>query len=347
MQGGIILKSINIGFIGVGGIAQRDHLRCLKKMSEVNIQAVSDLDERNLSEVTDSYECNGYNDYHEMLKKENLDAVFICLPPFAHTDEVELCAKKGLHIFIEKPIALDLKKAKAMVDIIEQTGVKSQVGYNYRTFDSVQKMKKLIDTKKAGKPGIIQARYFANGLHTPWWREKNKSGGQLTEQAIHTVDLCTYLFGDVKKVYCNMNTLFYNDIENFTSEDICVVNMEFKNGAFASLTVTDGAIPNEWISDMWVVTKNVTAFLDLSIKGECKDKFYYINEQPKGEKNNYVLEKIVTNPIKDPHFLLDADFIDAIKNDRAPVAPIDTGYKALEITLAANQSAESGREIIL
>jgi len=338
------LKSINVAFIGVGGIAKIRHLKSLEKISEVNIQAVSDISEKNLNEVTNNYGCKGYIDYHEMLKKESLDAVFICLPPFVHADEVELCAKKGLHIFIEKPIALNLNKAEAMVNIIEQSGVKSQVGFNQRFFNSVQKMRKLINTKKAGKPGIIQARYFANSLHTPWWREKNKSGGQLIEQAIHTVDLCTYLFGDVKKVYCNMNTLFHNDIENFTSEDMCVLNMEFKNGAFASLTVTDGAIPNEWISDMWVVAKNVTAFLDLSPKGECKDKFYYINEQSRDEKD-YVLEKIVTN--KDTHFELVADFIDAIKNDRTPVAPIDTGYKALEICLAANQSAESGREIIL
>jgi predicted dehydrogenase len=338
------LKSINVGFIGVGGIAKIHHLKSLEKISGVNIQAVSDINEKNLSEVTNSYECNGYNDYHEMLEKENLGAVFICLPPFAHTDEVELCAKKGLHIFIEKPIALNLKEAKAMVDIIEQSGVKSQVGFNQRLFDSVQKMRKLINTKKAGKQGIIQARYYANSLHSPWWREKNKSGGQLTEQAIHTVDLCRYIFGDVKKVYCNMNTLFYNDVENFTSEDMCVVNMEFKNGAFASLTVTNGAIPNNWISDMWVVTENVTAFLDLSVKGECKDKFYYINKQSQDEKD-YVLEKIVTN--KDTHFEIVADFIDAIKNNRAPVAPIDTGYKALEISLAASQSAESCREIIL
>jgi len=340
------LKRINVGFIGVGGIAKKRHLKSLEKISGVNIQAVSDINEKNLSEVTNNYRCNGYIDYHEMLKKESLDAVFICLPPFAHTDEVELCAKKGLHIFIEKPIALNLKEAKAMVDVIEQSGVKSQVGFHKRFFDSVQKMKKLINTKKAGKLGIIQARYFANSLHTPWWGEKNKSGGQLIEQAIHTVDICTYLFGDVKKVYCNMNTLFHNDIENFTSEDVCVVNMEFKNGAFASLTVTDGAIPNAWISDMWVVAKNITAFLDLEVKGEgeCQDKFYYINEQSQ-DKKDYVLEKMVTN--KDTHIDLAADFIDAIKNDGAPTVPIKTGYKALEICLAANQSAESGREIIL
>jgi len=329
------LKSINLGFIGVGGIAKNYHLKSLEKISGVNIQAVSDINEKNLSEVTNSYGCNGYIDYHEMLEKENLDAVFICLPPFAHTDEVELCAKKGLHIFIEKPIALNLKDAKAMVDVIEQSGVKSQVGFNQR---------KLINTKKAGKPGIIQARCYANSLYLPWWREKDKSGGQLTEQAIHTVDLCRYIFGDVKKVYCNMNTLFHNDVENFTSEDVCAVNMEFKNGALASLTVTDGAIPNNFITDMWVVTENVTAFLDLSVKGECKDKFYYINEWPQDEKD-YVLEKIVTN--KDTHFEIVADFVEAIKNNRATVAPIDTGYKALEITLAAGQSAKSGREIII
>jgi len=337
------LKSINVGFIGVGGIARGHHLKSLKKLSGVNIQAVSDVSEKNLNETTNNYGCKGYIDYHEMLEKENLDAVFICLPPFAHTDEVKLCAEKGLHIFIEKPIALDLKKAKAMVDVIEQSGVKSQVGFNQRLFDSVQKMRKLINTKKAGKPGMIQARYYANSLHSPWWREKDKSGGQLTEQAIHTVDLCRYIFGDVKKVYCNMNTLFYNNVENFTSEDMCLVNMEFENGAFASLNVTNGAIPNNWTSDMWVVTENVTAFLDLSVKGECKDKFYYINEQSQDEKD-YVLEKIVTN--KDTHFEIVADFIDAIKNDRSPVASIQTGCKSLEICLAANQSAKTGREII-
>ena len=143
-----------------------------------------------------------YTDIEAMYEKTEMDAVFICLPPFAHTLDVDIAAEKGIHIFIEKPIAGDMATAQRMVRKVEAAGVKSQVGFMLRFGDAVEQVKAKIDS---GEAGWMAARYMCNCLHSDWWRDKSKSGGQVVEQVIHIYDLTRYLLGEPDTVACFMN----------------------------------------------------------------------------------------------------------------------------------------------
>lgn len=224
------MQKVKVGFIGCGGIAQR-HLRNIDKIPEAEVVAACDIDKEAAERAGLSHHCPAFTDYHEMIRKIKLDAVIITIPPFAHSDEVQLAAKKNIHIFIEKPIALNMDLASEMVEAVEKYKVKSQVGFMWRFSPVIEELKKMIDSGRAGQLGLFITEYYCNSLHTPWWREKKKSGGQLTEQAIHFVDLARYLFEDVESVASMMNNIFHREVENYTSEDIGSTIIKFKNGA--------------------------------------------------------------------------------------------------------------------
>src|SRR5690606_28493348 len=133
--------------------------------------------------------------------------------------EVEAAASKGIHVMIEKPIALDMAKANAMTAAVEKAGVKSQVGFMMRFLDVTEKIKALMSGGQG--PGVqYVGRYMCNSLHSPWWRYKDKSGGQMVEQITHQFDLCRYLMGDAVQVFAYANNVAHQDVEGYTVEDV-------------------------------------------------------------------------------------------------------------------------------
>ena len=94
----------SVGFIGSGGIA-RSHTKALAQLGDVDFVAFCDIVEERARSYCKEYGGRSYADFREMFDAEEMDAVYICLPPFAHGNEVELAAERGIHVFIQKPIA--------------------------------------------------------------------------------------------------------------------------------------------------------------------------------------------------------------------------------------------------
>src|ERR1043166_3289793 len=254
-------KTFRIGLLGCGGIAHA-HATNLSKHPRAELVAFCDVDASRTAKFNQDY-ANGkaaeFADHRQMFEKAKLDIVWICLPPFAHDGQLEAAAQHGIHIFVEKPISLDMKRAESMVAAVKKSGVRSLVGFMNRFGGAIERVKAEIDSGRAGKPGLIQIRYFANSLHAPWWREKAKSGGQIVEQIIHSYDITRYLFGPVKSIYTYALNRFHENVERYTSEDLSASVIVFQNGATATVTGCNGAIPNRWINDYRIVTEFMTA----------------------------------------------------------------------------------------
>src|SRR5262245_16120988 len=204
------MAQFRVGLIGCGGIANR-HATILKGLANVEFAAFCDIDGARATQFAGKYAAGKppvFTDYHEMFAKAPLDVVYVCLPPFAHTDEVERAAERGIHVFIEKPIALDLQTAERMVTATDRAGVKTQVGLMMRFGEAVERVKGMLESGEAGEPGLMLGKYFCNALHSPWWREKAKSGGQIVEQIVHTYDIVRYLLGEPAEVVGRTANLF-------------------------------------------------------------------------------------------------------------------------------------------
>jgi predicted dehydrogenase len=305
---------------------------------EIELIAFCDHHDWNAREFSAKYtegKASVYTDPHEMFDQAKLDLVVICLPPFAHADEVELTAQHGVHILIEKPIALTSEHAWRMVEATEKANIKTQVGFMFRFGTAIERLKELITSGEIGPAGLMSARYFCNSLHAPWWRDRSKSGGQLVEQIIHMVDLMRYLMGEALSVYSRQENLFHREIEDYTVEDVSATVFGFQGGALGVIYATNGAIPGKWINDYRFVSQRLTAEFTNANDGV----FHFTAETP-------VRTETITSE-KSIHLAELQDLLTAIRTDGQTRTPMREGAKSLDMALAATQSAETRKEISL
>lgn len=320
------MSRVKVGFVGVGGIATT-HLKNLAKDDRVEIVSVCDIAEEHAIQTGNLYDATAYTDANDMLDNEDLDALFICIPPFAHSDIEVKAARKGIHLMVEKPVHLNIEKAKENLMEIQQSGVLCASGYCLRYLDTVKRAKEYLQDKEIA---MVRGHYLSSFVPTPWYREMSKSGGQLVEQATHIVDLMRYLGGQVNQVYANMNLKLLTDIENIDIPDVTSVNVTFDSGAVGhidcSFTQSDHRMGVELLGKDFRVVMDGTA---LSI-----------------------IEKGVTTTYKsnvDFYEAQDKAFIDAIVtgDHREVLSDYENGLRTLEVTLAANQSQETNTPISL
>lgn len=317
------MRRIRVGFVGAGGIAGL-HASKLSTIPEVEIASVADIVYDKARSFSEKYGGKPYNDWREMYKNEKLDAVWICIPPYAHTDEVEEAAEKGIHVFIEKPIALTLEKAEDMRRAVEKSGVISWVGYHFRQAYSIRRCKSILS--ESGPVGIVLGRWWGGIVGDPkhWWWKRELSGGQIVEQATHIFDLARFLVGDVSRVYAELTKSMLTDIPDLTIEDAAATVLRFKNGAIGVITNTCGANPQAHKVEMDIVARRA----HIEIRGTKKATIYRIDG----------VEDITS--LNDPYLDEDLKFIKAIKGEGESEVPISEGVKTLKLTLAALEAYE-------
>jgi predicted dehydrogenase len=120
-----VIEKLKVGFIGTGNIARGGHLNHLSRWDDVDLVAFCDINEEAAERAVDSYGGAAYTSAERMLDEVALDAVYVCLPPFAHTNQEMLAAEHGVALFVEKPLCVDLAKAAEIKAVIEKAGVVS------------------------------------------------------------------------------------------------------------------------------------------------------------------------------------------------------------------------------
>jgi predicted dehydrogenase len=329
------MRQFRAGLIGCGGIANH-HARILQGLKNVAMVAFCDIEAERARQFSEKYSAGKaatFTDYVAMFDQTPMDVVFICLPPFAHTDEVEQAAARGIHLLIEKPIALDLATADRMVAATDRAGVKTQVGFMSRFGEAVERVKGMLKSGEAGPPGLLLGKYYCNSLHAPWWREKEKSGGQIVEQIIHTYDVARYLLGEPETVFARTANRFHQDVPNYTSEDVSATVITFASGAVATVAGTNGAIPGRWLSSYELVTRNLTAiFADPNHATLIETNVTPVKEVTIASDRNFSLAQTL-------------DLLEAIEQDRPTRTPIAEGRKTLALVLAATRSGETGEVV--
>ncbi len=319
-------EQVRIGVIGCGGIANW-HFGHFEKMEEAKVAAVCDLIEERVQKAAERFSAVPYEDYREMLEKEQLDAVYICVPPYCH-DGIELAAiEKGCHLFVEKPVSLDLPYAEKVRDALEAKGLISAVGFQVRYTDFLPRVKAWLEMQEIG---MFSHHRIAGMPWVWWWRRRELSGGQIVEQTIHDFDLLRYLFGEVAAVQAMGVRGFMTDIEDYDTEDGSCTTLQFESGLIG--TVLTGC----YVSHGGMHGLNVFAK-----EGRLEMGFgrYKIMQR------NMTIEGKASNDIGQDE---DDTFIEAVlTGDASEVrSPYADAVKSLEVVLAANQSIDSGGELV-
>jgi len=325
---------VKIGFIGCGGVQQK-HMAAIAGIEGAKMVAFCDLKAELAGELAEKYGGKPFTDHKEMLKEE-LDAVWIALPPFAHGPELDVI-EAGLPFFVEKPIGLDIELCKKIADAVEAKGLITSVGYMSRYRKGVQRAREILEDDPAAMAyggWIGKTPSMDKPIHQ-WWVVKEKSGGQLVEQATHTVDLVRYLFGEVEEVYSAATRGFVKDIPIYTIDDASLTTLKFRSGTIVTIYAT--CIANAGgvgVSLNIYAPRHTIKFSGWALDAEI----LAVDSKPetiKGEGDIFRVE--------------DEIFINAVRTGDASGILCDyaDGLKTAEVTLAGNRSMETGEPIKL
>ena len=200
---------------------------------------------------------------------------------------------------------------------LEAAGIVTQVGFMYRFGAAIQYLRRLIASGEAGPVGLMTARYFCNSLHADWWRQRDKSGGQLVEQVIHMVDLMRYLLGDAATVYSLQQNVFHTEVPDYTVEDVSGTVFGFANGGIGVLYATNGAIPGKWINEDEEGSKNANEeeFLAAQLKSlgrNVKYSYHKITNITAGKKLAESMNNLMGNALN----VIVYNFVDMLSHAR-------------------------------
>lgn len=332
------MKPLKTAILGCGQIAHQ-HARVLTALPErAELIAFCDRDLEKAQAFSRQYtggRAAAHDKSNLLLSIEPLDLLVICLPPYSHADEVQAAADRGIHLLIEKPIALKSDKAWQMVTACEKAGIKTQIGFKFRFGKALEALKTKMASGKTGELALFTAGYFCNSLHANWWRDKSKSGGQLVEQVIHMFDLCRYLGGEVQSIFSSQKNLFHQDVPGYTIEDTSATLLNFINGGIGVIYATNNAIPGKWLNDYRIVTRKIMA----DFKDANQAVFHYTDQEP--------VHSETISESRDLFSCQMIDLLDAIEFDTTTRTPISEGAKSLDLVLAAAQSAEKNQLVTL
>ena len=323
-----MLDAAKVGFIGCGGNA-RGHMRSVAKLENAKIVAVCDLVEDLAKGTAQEFETKAYTDAEAMMDTERPDAVYISIPVHMHGEPEMQAIERGIPFLVEKPVARDMETATQVEAAVAAQGLTTAVGYQLRYYGTVAAAKEVL----AGRPiNLAIGRYISGtgrGGPGKWTRQFAKSGGQILEQATHTVDLMRYLVGDVTEVYCAASSVMLDDID---CPDTTVVTMKFANAALGSLACSWAHDPKDWSNANLVDV----AFDQCLLQWGGGKAIVREGGQPRelqGPANRNIDDAFVSAVLaQDPSGIM---------------SPYSDGVKSLAVSLAALESAETGQAVVL
>lgn len=227
---------MKIFVLGCGSIGAR-HLRNLKSLGFNNIIAY-DLDHYILSSFAKKYAITAVRSIEDGID-QHPDIAFVCLPTNLHIKASIPLAKVGIHLFIEKPLDVNLDNLGLLLENIKKNKIINMVGCNYRFDAGMILMKQLLDDNQIGHPYLLRATF---GFYLPNWRpktdyrnnyaSKRDTGGGVILDRIHEIDYILWLLGDVKAIYGLSSKVGELDIE---TEDIADIVLQHKNGVISNI----------------------------------------------------------------------------------------------------------------
>ena len=333
--------------IGCGGIGTY-HLGHFLDYKDIELAGFCDLViEKAEAFVKRAGQGKAYTDYKVMYDEVKPDMVFICVPPYCHGEiEFETIAR-GIPMFIEKPVALDLELAYRIRDAIEQAHLITAVGFQCRYADIVDNTRAFVESHEVP---FVECVRMGGVPMVEWWRDKSRSGGQIVEQTIHNYDMVRYMMGEPEEVFTLGARGFVKGIENYDTDDLYTTVVRFKNGALGSLSTGCYAETGEAFD-----SKIIFSAPDARLEHYILDKVRIFGARPEDADNGLIFkgdgtmaaagEGLVIKAGNDAGVLCDRTFVDAVlTGDGSKIrSPYADAVRTLEFVLACNESMATNK----
>jgi myo-inositol 2-dehydrogenase/D-chiro-inositol 1-dehydrogenase len=329
---------VKIGIIGAGRIG-KVHGESIKKYVEnAEVKSVADLflNDSIRKWAAEMGIPNVYEDYHKILEDPEIDAVVICSSTDTHSRISIEAIRAGKHVFCEKPIDHDLGRIKEVVDVLKDSNVKYQVGFNRRYDHNFRALHDAVAAGKIGEPQIL--KITSRDPNPPTADYIKVSGGIFLDMTIHDFDMARYLLGsEVTEIYAAGSVLVDNAIGKAGDIDTAIITMKMANGALAVIDNSRKAVygydqrAEVFGSKGQVAIANDTAS-SMIFSGESG----VVTEKPL----YFFLERYMRAYAEEMN-----EFVNCIVNDKPTPANADDGLKAVLIGLAARKSCEEHRPV--
>jgi len=345
--------SVGFGIVGCGMIAGF-HSKAIADLPDARLVACYDTVPEAADRFGDQSDCHVYHDLEDMLGDGEVDVVTICTPSGAHLDPAVAAADAGKHVIVEKPLEVTLARCDAIIDAAQKRGVTLSTIFPSRFHDSSQALKRAVEEGRFGRFTLGDAyvkwyrnqEYYDSGAWRGTW--KLDGGGALMNQAIHSVDLLTWLMGPVSSITAQTATLAHDRIE---VEDTVVATLRFESGALGVIEASTAVYPG-YLKRIELHGDGGTAVLeeeDIKIWD-----FAETTEQDEQIKRQMAGRTETGGGASDPaaighhgHRAQFADVLEAIQEKRPPFIDGQQGRRSVEIILGIYKAADSGQLVQL
>jgi myo-inositol 2-dehydrogenase / D-chiro-inositol 1-dehydrogenase len=341
------MEKVGVGVIGSGFIANI-HVDGLHHVKEADVVAVASktpgkaakfAGERNIP--------NAYEDYRELLKRDDVQAVTIAVPNYMHEELVVAAAQAGKHIMCEKPFARTLQEGQRMLDAVKAAGVSLVYGEMLCFAPKYVRAKRLVDEGALGKVFLVKQSEEHDGPHSPWfWDVRLSGGGVLLDMGCHSIEFARWILNrpQVKSVTAHMGTFVHQGRTQGEDHSVCIV--EFEGGAMAVL------------ENSWAKTGGIDDRCEIyGTTGNTRADLIHGNALVTHSKTGYgyAVEKADTTqgwtftgfeeewnygfPQEMQHF------VNVVLGKEQPIETGEDGMEVLKVIYAAYQSAGEGRRI--
>ena len=345
--------AIGFGIIGCGMIANF-HSKAIADIRGAKLVACFDTFATSADRLAATTGCRAYHKLEEMLANPDVHVVTIGTPSGAHMEPAVMAARAGKHVIVEKPLEITLKRCDAIINACDKAGVKLATIFPSRFHASCQELKRAVDGKRFGKLSMGDAyvkwyrsqEYYDSGRWRGTW--ELDGGGALMNQAIHSVDLLTWLMGPVVEIRAQWATLAH---ERIAVEDTAVATLRFASGALGVVEATTAAFPG-YLKRIELHGSTGSAMIEE--EDIVKWDFAAPTKRDAAVQASMQQKKSTGGGAGDPtaigfhgHSLQFRDLLDAVKKDRAPAVDGREGRRSVEIILGIYKAAESGKPVML
>jgi len=228
------MAATRVGIIGSGWIAGV-HLRALSGFDDVKVVGIASRNPVSAGPLAESAGARVYSDYRSMLDKAELDAVFVCLAPYANCEPALAVAERGIALFAEKPLGVDEDWPARIAKAVHEKGIVSCVGYQWRYLEVVDRARELLEGRP---PQLVVGSWLGETPGPEWWIRKDQSGGQIVEQATHIFDLARYLVGEMEPTAATGRRVPRPAYPDSDILDVTETSVRFASGAIGSFSTT-------------------------------------------------------------------------------------------------------------
>ncbi|HSU03922.1 MAG TPA: Gfo/Idh/MocA family oxidoreductase [Nocardioides sp.] len=324
--------STRIVMVGAGGVAQR-HVAVLGGLPDVEVVGVVDPVEAAARALAESCGADVHASTAAALSACRADAVYVCVPPFAHGEPEREVLARGLPLFVEKPLSARWDVAEDLGRLVAEAGVVTGTGYHWRCLDTVEAARRQLE---ASPPLLASGYWLDKRPPVAWWPHSGRSGGQVVEQLTHVLDLARVLLGEATEVYAAgavraaPPTVARDDPPRGDVDDATAVTVRFASGAVATLAATS------------LLRAKHRAALHTFSDGlvlELSETELVVDD---GE------ERRVVEPAEDPRVVVDREFVAAVRGERSATrAPYEEALRTHRLACAIATSARRAEPVRL